>query len=419
MDSFDKLDDPVISSSGCKRKVKADTFSRSFAKAASYNAVFRAGAEGVSVMEGDPVTLNTDVTITPQQRIKWYFNDNRIAQIIGGQSSICTDAECPERFRDRLKLDHQTGSLIITDTRTTDSGFYRLQIVSNTISDKTFNVTVIGTSGADRDVFVMEGDSVTLCTDVKTNQYDRIKWFCNDTRIAQIIGGQSYICSDAECPERFRDRLNLDHQTGSLTIMNINITDAGQYRLQIINGSSSSSSSEKIFSVAVHDVSASERDEMKTKSVKAGESVTIDPGIGRKANNLMKWYFNDFPIAEITGDQSQICTDVQCDERFRDRLKLNNQTGSLTITDTRTTDSGLYKLEITSIRISIRRRRRRSISITREKSFSVLVTDSGLSSGAVAGIVVLLVAAAAAAAAAVAIYNRKKIYTLVNQNEHS
>ncbi|XP_026054828.1 carcinoembryonic antigen-related cell adhesion molecule 1-like [Carassius auratus] len=367
------------------------------------SAVSSAGEEVVSVsvpVEGDQVTLNTDVTLTPQQIIKWYFDNTRIAQINGGQSFICEDAECPERFRDRLKLDHQTGSLTIMNTRTTDSGLYRLQIISNSISDKTFNVTVIGASGADRGKCVMEGDSVTLNTDVKTNQNDRIKWFYNDTRIAQITG--DLICTDVECnegTERFRDRLKLDHQTGSLTIMNIRNTDAGLYHLQII----SSTSSDKIFSVSVCDVPAADREEV-TKSVKEGESVTLDPAVGRIAYNVMKWYFNDIVITEITGDQSKICADEECKERFRDRLKLDHQTGSLTITNTRTTDSGEYQLEIVSSRFSIHRRRR-SIGVTSVKRFSVSVIELGLSSGAIAGIVLAVLCVAAAAV--VVVYNNR------------
>uniref|UniRef100_A0A8C1P1N2 Uncharacterized protein n=1 Tax=Cyprinus carpio TaxID=7962 RepID=A0A8C1P1N2_CYPCA len=386
----------------------------------SSTAVSSDGEEVLSVpvsVEGDPVTINTDVTVTPQQNIKWYFNDIRIAQIFGGNSYICTDAECPETFRDRLKLDHQTGSLTIMNSRTTDSGLYRLQI-SSRISNKIFNVTVIGTSGADRDVCVVEGDSVTLYTDVKTNQNDRIKWYFYDTRIAQITGDLSKICTDVQCnegTERFRDRLKLDHQTGSLTIMNINTTDSGLYKLHIIK-SSSASSNEKNFNITVLGVPAAERDEMKRKSVKEGESVTLDPGVERRAKNLIRWYFNDIGIAEISGHQSKICTDDQCKERFRDRLEAN-QTGSLTIMNTRTTDSGVYKLEITSSRFSIHRRRRRSISVTSVKSFSVSVIKLGLSSGAVAGIVLAVLFVAAVAAAVGVIYYKRNQPTLVPQEE--
>ncbi len=99
--------------------------------------------------EGDPVTLNTGVETNQQEDIKWYFKDTRIAEISGDLSDICTDVQCndgTERFRDRLKLDHQTGSLTIMNTRTTDSGLYELKIITNSISEKTFNLTVYGES---------------------------------------------------------------------------------------------------------------------------------------------------------------------------------------------------------------------------------------------------------------------------------
>ncbi|XDV23606.1 hypothetical protein PO909_028116, partial [Leuciscus waleckii] len=94
------------------------------------------------------------------------------------------------------------------------------------------------------------GDSVTLNTGVKADQQGKTKWYFNDTRIAQINGDLSFICTDVQCnedTERFRDRLKLDHQTGSLTITNITNTHSGEYKLQIINPNS-----EKIFKVAVH-----------------------------------------------------------------------------------------------------------------------------------------------------------------------
>ncbi|XP_026108575.1 uncharacterized protein LOC113080628 [Carassius auratus] len=208
--------------------------------------VINSTADNVSVIEGDSVTLNTGIKTNQTDRINWYFYTDHIAWITGDQSKICVDSECPERFRDRLKLDHVTGSLTITNFTNTDSGLYILDITSRNIV-KTFSVSVHGLSGVDSEkVSVMEGDSVTLHTGIKTNQ-DRIKWFFNTDRIAQISGDQSKICADAVCPERFRDRLKLDHRTGSLTITNITNTDSGDYTLDII-----SRNGVKTFSVSVH-----------------------------------------------------------------------------------------------------------------------------------------------------------------------
>ncbi|XP_058615584.1 uncharacterized protein LOC131529734 [Onychostoma macrolepis] len=132
-------------------------------------------------------------------------------------------------------------------------------------------VVLIGVYGVGvNEVSVTEGDSVTLHTDVTTNQHEKIKWFSNDTRIAEI--NANVRCTDVQCnegAERFRDRLKLNHQTGSLTIINTRTTDSGLYHLEIIN---SGSYSEKTFSVTVHGVSAAERDEMKGTSMKEGES---------------------------------------------------------------------------------------------------------------------------------------------------
>ncbi|XP_016385660.1 uncharacterized protein LOC107721941 [Sinocyclocheilus rhinocerous] len=148
--------------------------------------------------------------------------------------------------------------------RTADAGLYRLQIINSRISNmKRFSVTVASSSGVGTDevsAYVMEGDSIILNTNVKTNLQERIKWFFKDIRIARINGDLSKICSGVQCnkgTERFRGRLKLDNQTGSLTILNISTTDSGLYELEII---SDRISIMKHFSVVVQEL-VSDNDE--------------------------------------------------------------------------------------------------------------------------------------------------------------
>ncbi|XP_016111823.1 uncharacterized protein, partial [Sinocyclocheilus grahami] len=259
--------------------------------------------------------------------------------------------------------------------------------------------------GADADEVksVMEGDSVTLNPDpAKMQEFILILWRFGEkgSTIAQIDG--NYI-SYPNHTEIFTDRLQLD-QTGSLTIKNMRTKHSGLYKLQIEH--SKGTPDKQTFSVTVYEspsVIAGGEAEMKSVSVKEGEPVTLHvPQL--QGDVLIVWRFGDegklIAKHDIEAKSSPL---YDTDERFRDRLKLD-QTGSLTITKTRTTDSGLYKVKISSNKQTLYKR------------FSVTVTvpDSGVSPGAVAGIVVvvLLVAAAVAVAAGVMYYRRPRTSNL-------
>ncbi len=101
--------------------------------------------KSVSVLEGDSVTLNSGFTeMMDDDVIRWRFGPENtlIAQInvMAGRITVYDDV-LGGRFRDRLKLDHQTGSLIITNTTTEHTGLYKLQ--TNSVS-KSFSLTVYG-----------------------------------------------------------------------------------------------------------------------------------------------------------------------------------------------------------------------------------------------------------------------------------
>ncbi len=104
------------------------------------------GADEVTVMEGDSVTLNTGVTeVQNYYLIQWMFGETRIAEINRfSQSSTIYNTDDDKTLRDRLKLDPQTGSLTITNTRSTDSGRYQLILTSDETRSKSFRVTVSG-----------------------------------------------------------------------------------------------------------------------------------------------------------------------------------------------------------------------------------------------------------------------------------
>ncbi|XP_056304482.1 CD48 antigen-like [Danio aesculapii] len=103
-----------------------------------------------------------------------------------------------------------------------------------------YNECVFGES-----VSVTEGDSVTLHTDTQIHEDNDILWKFGPEKslIAQIIR-EKQIIPDV----RFTDRLKLDNNTGSLTIMNITSEHAGDYEVKI----TAAKRSYKIFNVSVY-----------------------------------------------------------------------------------------------------------------------------------------------------------------------
>ncbi|XP_058617992.1 uncharacterized protein LOC131531331 isoform X2 [Onychostoma macrolepis] len=102
--------------------------------------------DSVSVMEGDSVTLNTDVTEIPEgDNIVWKYGAEKslIARMNKKKQDFSSDV-LDGRFRDRLKLDNQTGSLTITNITTQHAGCYELLISGAKRTSKTFNVSVYG-----------------------------------------------------------------------------------------------------------------------------------------------------------------------------------------------------------------------------------------------------------------------------------
>jgi len=102
--------------------------------------------KSVSVMKGDSVSLNSDLTeIQNGDDIIWRFgpNKNLIARTDGVNYMIFDGPD--GRFRNRLKLDDKTGSLTIMNITNNHTGVYEVKIIgSSSSSTHRFNVTVYG-----------------------------------------------------------------------------------------------------------------------------------------------------------------------------------------------------------------------------------------------------------------------------------
>uniref|UniRef100_A0A8C2ISL0 Ig-like domain-containing protein n=1 Tax=Cyprinus carpio TaxID=7962 RepID=A0A8C2ISL0_CYPCA len=290
----------------------------------------------VEVGEKRSVTLNSGLTeMMDDSVIQWRSgSENTLLAEINKRADSMTvyDDVLDGRFRDRLQLDSQTGSLTITNTTIKHAGCYELQI--NSVI-KTFNLTVIRVNF----MSVKKDSSVTLINDLtEVMDGDLIQWRVGlkGPLIAEfnVLDKTSSVYDDGFYG-KFKDRLKLDSQTGSLTITNTRSTDS-IFELKI-------NLMKMVFLLSVFE----------EISVTEGDSVTLNSGRTEMDYNEIQWRFGltSTLIAQISvkNDMSEVYDDV-LGGIFKNRLKLDHQTGSLIITNTRNEHSGKYYLHTDKVK---------------------------------------------------------------------
>ncbi|XP_055074558.2 SLAM family member 9-like [Misgurnus anguillicaudatus] len=108
--------------------------------------VFGDEVKSVSVMEGDSVTLPSNITeILRDDVIQWMFvvtNESLVRFNKAANKTTIYANVFDGRFRDRLQVNNLTGDLIITNITTQHTGLYRVIITSATEISYRFNVIV-------------------------------------------------------------------------------------------------------------------------------------------------------------------------------------------------------------------------------------------------------------------------------------
>ncbi|XP_050959406.1 uncharacterized protein LOC127160785, partial [Labeo rohita] len=232
------------------------------------------GVFGKEVLVGDSVTLHSGFTeMEDDEVIQWGFGRaNTLIAVINKQADIMTvyNGVLDGRFRDRLKLDKQTGSLTITNITMKHAGRYKLTVLqifylridyiltvyarlpvpvisSNSsqcsssssycslvcsvvnVSDVTLswykgNSLLSNISVSDLSISL----SLPLEIECLDDSYSCVVAYSFTNRTTHLNTELCHTCSDG----RLRDRLKLDKQTGSLTITNTTTEHARDYQLQ-------------------------------------------------------------------------------------------------------------------------------------------------------------------------------------------
>ncbi|XP_067252788.1 SLAM family member 5-like isoform X5 [Chanodichthys erythropterus] len=357
------------------------------------------GVKSVSVMEGESVTLYCDVTeIQKADLILWTFgpDSTRIAQINRSANKVSLYNDVLDgRFRDRLHLD-KTGSLTITNTRTEHSGVYELQTFGgNEAPPKKFSIIVsapLPVPDIIRDCSLSEKspkqNCSLLCSAVNVGHVT-LSWYKGNSLLSSISVSDLSISLSLPLEVEYQDKntyscvLNnpISNQTQHLDITHLCHTcaapglSAGEIALVCVcalivaavlcgfyyyhqrktSKQADQGDQPDEEHILLTNGVFSEKDEIKSLSVIEGESLTLYTDVTEiQENERICWKFADSEerhcaefVVIAKWDKPNNEEYLYNEERFKDCLKLDHKTGSLTISNITPKHYGHYKLQIT------------------------------------------------------------------------
>ncbi|XP_067271055.1 SLAM family member 5-like [Pseudorasbora parva] len=345
---------------------------------------FAAGDEVKLVMEGESITLHASLSETQRafELIVWAFGPEhiRIAQInkiTNIKVSLFEDV-FGGIFRDKLKLDDQTGDLTITNITTEHSGLYELA------GGKTIRILVyarLPVPVISRDCSSSSSYCSLVCSSVVNVSHVTLSWFKGNNLLSSISVSDLSINLSLPLEVEYQDKntyscvLNnpISNQTQHLDITQlcrpcsvnklIHLVLAcvfiGVIVLDVAVGIFiRCRNADQVAQAPVQDIELNnaesadpEKVELKTVSVMLGQSVTLNTGITKiQSCDMLQWrfgkagtdYTNPFDVIVRVNEQNSSVR-----HHHDDRVHLNRMTGYLTINDIRPSDFGIYKLNIT------------------------------------------------------------------------
>ncbi|KAK2906657.1 hypothetical protein Q8A67_005642 [Cirrhinus molitorella] len=369
--------------------------------------------EDMSVMEGDSVALRTDLTdLQKYERILWTFgtDSTRIAQInnVVNKISLYNDV-LDGKFKDRLQLDDQTGSLTITNTRTTDTGLYELQVIGGKeVPPKKFSVIVsaplpvpvISRNSSQCSSLGSSGSRCSLVCSVVNVSDVTLSWYKGNSLLSSISVSDLSISLSLPLEVEYQDKdtyscvlnnpissqtqhldisklcqpcsvdastlnpggLPLSHMVLiciSVVVIVLVLAAVGMFgiywkcrKTDQLSQTSRQGYTDMNYGCPGDDLAGT--DELKTVAVNVGGTVILNTGVTAiQSFDVLQWRFGDLntdstnPFTVIAKLNEPNNFDCNChDETFRHRVQLDQQNGYLTISDIRPTDFGIYKLNI-------------------------------------------------------------------------